>query len=31
VAIALWIAALLQRRLATPADGSGSGDAEVAR
>ncbi len=31
VAIALWLATLLQRRLATPADGSGSGDAEVAR
>jgi len=31
VAIALWVATLLQRRLATPADGSGSGDAEVAR
>jgi|SRR5580698_5211793 hypothetical protein len=32
VAIALWLASLLQRRLATPADGSGSGsDAEVAR
>ena len=30
VAIALWLAALLQRRLATPADGSGS-DAEVTR
>jgi Protein of unknown function (DUF3311) len=30
VAIALWLATLLQRRLATPADGSGS-DAEVAR
>jgi Na+/melibiose symporter-like transporter len=29
VAIALWLATLLQRRLATPADGSG--DAEVAR
>ena len=28
-AIALWLANLLQRRLATPADGSGS-DAEVA-
>ena len=31
VAIALWLATVLQRRLATPADGSGSGDAEVAR
>jgi hypothetical protein len=30
VAIALWLASLLQRRLATPA-GSGGGDAEVAR
>ena len=30
VAIALWVATLLQRRLATPAGGSGS-DAEVAR
>jgi Protein of unknown function (DUF3311) len=30
VAIALWLATLLQRRLATPADASGS-DAEVAR
>jgi Na+/melibiose symporter-like transporter len=30
VAIALWIASLLQRRLAPPAGGSGS-DAEVAR
>jgi hypothetical protein len=30
VAIALWVASLLQRKLATPADGSGS-DAEVAR
>ena len=30
VAIALWVAALLQRRLVTPAGGSGS-DAEVAR
>lgn len=30
VAIALWLANLLQRRLATPAGGSGS-DAEVAR
>jgi Na+/melibiose symporter-like transporter len=29
VAIALWLATLLQRRLATPEDGSG--DAEVAR
>ena len=29
-AIALWLASLLQRRLATPAAGSGS-DAEVAR
>ena len=31
VAIALWLATLLQRRLATPADGSGTSDAEVAR
>jgi hypothetical protein len=33
VAIALWLAALLQRRLATPTDGSGvsGSDAEVAR
>ena len=33
VAIALWLAYLLQRRLATPAGGSGVGgsDAEVAR
>ena len=32
VAIALWLASLLQRRLATPAGASGSGsDAEVAR
>jgi hypothetical protein len=32
VAIALWVASLLQRRLATPAGVSGSGsDAEVAR
>src|ERR1700722_11821027 len=31
VAIALWIATLLQRRLGTPADGSSSSDAEVAR
>jgi Protein of unknown function (DUF3311) len=30
VAIALWLASLLQRRLATPA-GSGGGDAEAAR
>jgi hypothetical protein len=30
-AIALWIAALLQRRLATPADGSGGSGAEVAQ
>jgi Protein of unknown function (DUF3311) len=30
VAIALWLATLLQRRLGTPADSSG-GDAEVAR
>ena len=30
VAIVLWVVTLLQRRLATPADGSGS-DAEVAR
>jgi Na+/melibiose symporter-like transporter len=30
VAIALWLAALLQRRLATPTAGNGS-DAEVAR
>src|ERR1700685_1145291 len=30
VAIALWVATLLQRRLGTPAGGSGS-DAEVAR
>jgi Protein of unknown function (DUF3311) len=30
-AIALWIAALLQRRLATPADGSDGSGAEVAR
>jgi hypothetical protein len=30
VAIALWVATLLQRRLATPAGGGGS-DAEVAR
>jgi Na+/melibiose symporter-like transporter len=30
VAIALWVATLLQRRLATPAGGSGSGsDAEA--
>ena len=33
VAIALWVATLLQRRLATPTDGSGvsGSDAEVAR
>jgi len=30
-AIALWLASLLQRRLATPAAGSGSSDAEVTR
>src|SRR5579863_6075812 len=30
-ALALWLASLLQRRLATPAVGSGSGDGEVAR
>jgi Protein of unknown function (DUF3311) len=30
-AIALWLATLLQRRLATPADGDGVSDAEVAR
>jgi Na+/melibiose symporter-like transporter len=30
VAIALWLATLLQRRLATPADGSAVSDAEVA-
>ena len=31
VAIALWLATLLQRRLATPADSSDGSDAEVAR
>ncbi|GEM_PF-1136348 len=31
VAIALWLATLLQRRLATPADGSAVSDAEVAQ
>ena len=30
-AIALWLASLLQSRLATPAAGSGSSDAEVTR
>ena len=29
VAIALWLATLLQRRLATPTGGSGGGDAEA--
>jgi hypothetical protein len=31
VAIALWLATLLQRRLATPTQGDGVSDAEVAR